>query len=54
MAGGGDSPRKQRVHVLTVEEMPLEKQFKRFWDTEKFGTEEVESKRKVRSRMTEW
>ena len=35
--------------MLTVEESPLDREFKRFWDTEKFGTEEAESKKKVLS-----
>ena len=43
----GNGPRSHRIHVLTVEESPLDIEFKRFWDTEKFGTEEAESKRKV-------
>jgi len=45
----GNGPRSHRIHVLTVEESPLDIEFKRFWDTEKFGTEEAESKKKVLS-----
>ena len=45
----GRSPISHIIHVLTVEESPLDREFKRFWDTEKFGTEEAESKKKVLS-----
>ena len=32
-----------QVHFLAVEETPLEVQFKRFWETEKYGTEGEEN-----------
>ena len=34
----GEGPRSHRIHVLAVEESTLDREFKRFWDTEKFGT----------------
>ena len=45
----GEGPRSHRIHVLAVEESTLDREFKRFWDTEKFGTEGAESKKKVLS-----
>ena len=44
-----EGPRNHRIHVLTVEESTLDRGFKRIWDTEKFGTEGAESKKKVLS-----
>ena len=45
----GEGPRSHRIHVLAVEESTLDREFKRFWDTEKLGTEGAESKKKVLS-----
>ena len=34
-----EGPRNHRIYVLTVGESTLDREFKRFWNTEKFGTE---------------
>ena len=40
---GTKETRILQVHFLAVEETPLEVQFKRFWETEKYGTEGEEN-----------
>ena len=41
--------RTLQVHFLAVEETPLQVQFKRFWETEKYGTEGEENRRTLLS-----
>ena len=41
--------RTLQVHFLAVEETPLEVQVKRFWETEKYGTEVEENQRTLLS-----
>ena len=36
--------KSHRINILSIEETPLDTQFKRFWETEKYGTKGAESK----------